>query len=264
MKLVSKDSVTITISDAGGAVVRTMKGPVNAGINRVHWNLRGDLTRQAKIRTSPEHAPWLSVPLAGKNAPTVGRVGVLVAPGTYTLKLTTRGGYSETQRAEVRKDPHSAASDAELTENIALAREIARELDDAVTMINAVESVRGQLAALKATIAEDSTRKDLAAGADSLDTKLRVLERKLYQTRATGRGQDLLRWPARIAEQLEYLAGSVQSSDHAPTEAQRQVAALLREQLQAVRAEYQRVMERDVAAFNAMLQQRRIPNVISE
>jgi len=264
VKLVSKDSVTITISDASGAVVRTMKGPVNAGINRVYWNLRGDLTKQAKIRTSPEYAPWLSVPLEGKNAPTVGRVGVLMPAGTYTAKLTTRAGRSETQQVVVRRDPHSAASDAELTENIALARQVARELDDAVTMINAVESVRGQLAVLKATVAEDSTRKDLAASVDSLDTKLRVVERRLFQTRATGRGQDLLRWPARIAEQLEYLAGSVQSSDHAPTEAQRQVAALLREQLQAVRAEYDRVMSRDVAAFNALLQQRRIPNVISE
>jgi DNA-binding FrmR family transcriptional regulator len=130
-------------------------------------------------------------------------------------------------------------------------------------MINALESVRGQLAALKAAISDDSTRKDVASSADSLDGKLRVVERKLFQTRATGRGQDLIRWPARLAEQLEYLVGSVQSSDYAPTEAQRQVAALLREQLQAVKAEYDRVMSRDVAAFNALLQQRRIPNVIS-
>ena len=31
-----------------------------------------------------------------------------------------------------------------------------------------------------------------------------------------------------------------------------------------VRAEYDRVMQRDVAAFNTMLQQRKVPNVISE
>ena len=108
----------------------------------------------------------------------------------------------------------------------------------------------------------DSTRKDVASAADSLDTKIRVVERRLFNTRTTGRGQDLIRWPMRLAEQLEYLVGSVQSSDHAPTAAQREVGQLLRNQLQAIRALYDRVMSGDVAAFNAMLQQRRIPNVI--
>jgi len=112
-------------------------------------------------------------------------------------------------------------------------------------------------------MSSDSTRKDVVTGADSLDTKLRVVERKLFQTRVTGRGQDALRWPQRIAEQLEYLAGEVQSSDFAPTESQKQVADLLRVQVRAVKAEFDRVMATDVAAFNAMLQQRKVPNVIS-
>ena len=261
-KLVSKDSVTITISDASGAVVRTLKGPVNAGINRIQWNLRGELTKQAKIRTPPEYAPWSAVSLEGRNAPSLGRVGVLMPPGTYTVALRTPAGRTETQRLVVQKDPNVTASDAELGENIALARDLTRQLDDAVTMINNLESVRGQLSALKATLAGDTTRKDIAAQVDSLDTKIRVVERKLFNTRTTGRGQDLIRWPMRIAEQLEYLVGSVQSSDHAPTAAQREVGQLLRAQLQAVKAEYDRVMQNDVAAFNAMLQQRRLQNLI--
>ena len=100
-------------------------------------------------------------------------------------------------------------------------------------------------------------------GADSLDLKLRVVERKLFQTRATGRGQDALRWPERISEQLQYLAGEIESSDFAPTESQKQVADLLRAQVRAVKTEFDRVMAGDVAAFNAMLQQRKVPNVIS-
>jgi DNA-binding FrmR family transcriptional regulator len=130
-------------------------------------------------------------------------------------------------------------------------------------MINALENVRGQLAALKSTMSSDSTRKDVMTAADSLDMKLRVVERKLFQTRATGRGQDILRWPQRISEQLQYLAGEMESSDYTPTESQRQVAELLRAQVKAVRTEFDRVMAGDVAAFNAMLQQRKVPNVIS-
>jgi len=150
-----------------------------------------------------------------------------------------------------------------LAENVAAVRRIAVDLDSAVTMINALENVRGQLAALKATVSSDSTRKDVVTAADSLDEKLRVVERKLFQTRATGRGQDVLRWPQRISEQLQYLAGEIETSDFAPTESQKQVAELLRAQVRAVKTEFDRVMAADVAAFNAMLQQRKVPNVIS-
>ena len=259
-KLVQKDSVAITISDASGAVVRSINAPRNAGINRIWWNLRGDLTKQARIRTSPEYAPWFSVSLEGRDAPTVGRYGVLMPPGTYTVKIA---GTTESQTLVLRKDPNDPAPEAELVQNVALTRQIAEDLDGAVVMINSLENVRGQLAALKATVGSDSTRKDVATAADSLDLKLRVVERKLFQTRATGRGQDILRWPWRIAEQLQYLAGELDGSDLAPTESQRQVAAQLREQLAAVRAEYNRVMQQDVASFNAMLQQRKVPNVIT-
>ena len=55
----------------------------------------------------------------------------------------------------------------------------------------------------------------------------------------------------------------MQTADIAPTQSQRDVAAVLRAQLQAVKAEYDRVMSQDVAQFNAMLQQRKIPNVIT-
>ena len=255
----TKDSLSITIADASGAVIRTIKAPKNQGIGRVWWNLRGDLTKQARIRTSPEYSPWFNVSLDGRDAPNVGRLGVLVPPGTYTVKIA---GTSESQPLIVRKDPNQNAPDPELGANVALQRQLTSDLDSAVGMINALENVRGQLAAMKATVGSDSTRKDLAGAADSLDQKLRAVERKLFQTRATGRGQDVLRWPQRIAEQLEYLAGEVSSNDYAPTESQQQVAALLRDQLSAVRAEYERVMQQDVAAFNTMLQQRKVPNVI--
>jgi photosystem II stability/assembly factor-like uncharacterized protein len=260
-KLVSKDSVAITIADAGGAIVRTIRAPKNAGLNRVWWNLRGDLTKQAKIRTSPEYAEWYKVPLEGRNAPTVGRIGVFEPPGTYTVRIA---GTNESQQLVLRRDPNQLeAPDAGLAENVALQKQLTSDLDASATMINTLENVRGQLAAMRATMSGDSTRKDVLASADSLDTKLRVVERKLFQTRATSRGQDDLRWPQRLSEQLQYLAREIESSDYAPTESQRQVASLLNAQVKAVRTEFDRVTTGDVTAFNMMLQQRKVPNVIT-
>src|SRR6185295_17389752 len=108
-----------------------------------------DLTKAAKIRTSPEYAPWFSVSLDGRDAPTVGRLGVLQPPGTYTVKIV---GTSESQPLVLKKDPNDGGSDAELAQNVAVSRQIVADLDSAVTMINALENVRGQLAALKSTM----------------------------------------------------------------------------------------------------------------
>ena len=186
---------------------------------------------------------------------------MLEPPGTYTVRIA---GTNESQQLVLRRDPNQQdAPDAGLAQSVALQKQIASDLDAAVAMINSLENIRGQLAALKATVSSDSTRKEVASAADSLDQKLRVVERKLFQTRATSRGQDDLRWPQRLSEQLQYLGGQVESSDYEPTESQRQVATLLSAQVKAVRAEFDRVTTGDVTAFNTMLQQRKVPNVIT-
>ncbi|HEX7020534.1 MAG TPA: hypothetical protein VF159_11005, partial [Gemmatimonadaceae bacterium] len=255
------DSVTITITDANGAVVRTLKGPTEPGINRVWWNLRYDQSKQATLRTNPEYSSWVGVGLTGKPAPSIGRLALLVPPGTYTVKVS-HAGQEDTRTISIQKDPHSGGSDAEIVAQTQLTRSIQRDLDSAVAMINALELARGQLAALKTVLSADSTtNKDVRAAADSLDQKLLVEERKLFQTRVTGRGQDDLRWPQRISEQLDYLAEEIGGSDFGPTVSQHQVADLLHSQLMAVASE---VAQRraDVASFNAMLRTKNLGNII--
>jgi hypothetical protein len=67
LKSTASEDVKITISDATGRVVRTMNGPKGVGINRVQWNLRGE------------------VPQRFANQPGAG--GPPVGPGTYMVKL---------------------------------------------------------------------------------------------------------------------------------------------------------------------------------
>jgi photosystem II stability/assembly factor-like uncharacterized protein len=256
------DSVAITITSSDGAVVRTMKGPVDAGLNRVWWNLRYDRSKEAKLRTSPEHAPWFPVKLEGRTAPGVNRVAILAPPGTYTVKLSY-GSDVQTRTLVVRKDPNSGGSDDEVRAQTELTRAIQRDLDSAVTMINRLEVVRGQLAALTTVLAMDSSRSDVRASADSLDRKLLVSERKLFQTLITGRGQDDVRWPMRLAEQLAYLAEEVGGSDFGPTRSQRDVALLLHDQLVALGGEVSQVLQRDVVAFNDMLRGKKLESIIA-
>ena len=257
------DSVTITIADASGTVVRTLKGPAEAGLNRVWWDLRYDKSKEAKLRTSPEYAPWFAVGLEGKTAPGISRMAILAPPGTYTVKLAHGADVAEPRPVVVRKDPNSGGSDAEVSAQTELTLAIRRDLDSAVTMINRLEVVRGQLAALRTVLASDSARTDVRTAADSLDRKLVLIERRLFQTRITGRGQDLIRWPMRLAEQLAYLGDEVGGSDFGPTKSQRDVAQLLHDQLVSVSGDVGRAMEREVPAFNEMLRGKKLENIIA-
>ncbi|MEO8448715.1 MAG: sialidase [Gemmatimonadota bacterium] len=260
IKAARTDSTSIVILDGNGKVLRTFKGPSKAGINRVYWDLQAEPTKEVTVRTSPLYAPELTVPVGGHAAPSVGRVRLLAAPGQYTVKVTI-GGQDFTQPLEVRKDPATTGSPDEIRQKVALHTDIESDLNGVVDMINSLESARAQLLTLKAVAKDDKT---VPTAADSLEQKLIAVEENLMQLRITGRGQDLIRYPARLAEKLVYLANDVNNNDNAPTEAQIGVAAMLRERARAAKADFDRVMNSDVAAFNAMLRDRGLQGILGK
>ncbi len=194
--------------------------------------------------------------LEGRNTPSFGRISVLEPPGSYTVTLASRG-QTMTQPLEILKDPTSGGSEQSIAANVALVKSIQSDMTDVVRMINSLERTRGRLEAMKKVIDADSAkldqRKGVRASIDSVDDKLEKLEEKLFQRRITGHGQDDVRWSPALAEQLEYLAGSVQGSDYAPTAAQRDVAALLHQRATTLKSEYDAVTSRELTAFNEQL-----------
>jgi photosystem II stability/assembly factor-like uncharacterized protein len=261
LKADAKDSVTLTMANAAGKVVRTQRVAAKAGMNRVWWDLRTDKTRTTLLRTANPYSPDVRYPAEGKASPTFGRFDALVPPGTYTVTVTA-AGQQQSHPLVVRRDPASGAADAEITAQTAVLAEIASEVNATVDMINSIESVRAQLATVKATLSADSAMADLRAQSDSLEKRLLAVEGQLMDLHATGRGQDLIRTPSQIGEQLLYLGGSVGGSDYAPTDAHRQVQAVLKEALQKVRGQYDSVMGADLAAFKAMLRSRSVQSPI--
>ncbi len=261
LKADAKDSVTLTMADAAGKVVRTQKVAGKLGMNRVWWDLLTDKTRTPLLRTVNPYSPDVRYPAEGKASPTLGRFDALVPPGTYTVTVAA-AGQQQSQPLVVRRDPASGAADAEITAQTAMLAEIASEVNATVDMVNSLESVRAQLATVKATLSSDSTMADLRAQSDSLAKRLIAVEGQLMDLHATGRGQDLIRTPSQIGEQLMYLGGSVGGSDYAPTEAHRQVQTVLKEALQKVRAQYDTVMGPELAAFKALLRSRSVQTPI--
>jgi hypothetical protein len=227
----------------------------------VWWDLNYNQSKDAKLRTMPLFTPEMRWSPEGKSAPGVGRGAILAPPGIYTVKLHA-AGQDFTQQLTLRKDPNSGGSEEDIKVQTAMLVDVMADVNSAVDMINSLEIVRSQLATIKSSIADDSTKKDVVASTDSIDKKLTNVEEQLFQMRVTGRGQDILRWPQKLAEQLLYLGGSVSSSDYAPTTQQREVQTLLKDQLRVVKAQYDQVMAKDLEAFKQMLRQRNIQNVI--
>ncbi|HEY9382081.1 MAG TPA: hypothetical protein VIP80_01090 [Gemmatimonadales bacterium] len=255
------DSVTLRIQDAGGKLVRTLRGPARAGINRAWWDLRFEPTREARQRTSPLYAPEIVVGPQGRPLPDGGRLALLAPPGTYTVRLRA-GGTELSQPLVVRKDPNSGASEEDLRAQTALLLELSADIDSVVEMTNSIESARSQLVSLRSVLAGDTAMAAVRREADSLEKKLIAVEEELVQLRLTGRGQDGVRWPIRIAGQLLYLAGQVASSDFAPTTQQREVGTLLASQARATRGRLTQLLEQDLAGFNARLRARNLPSVL--
>ncbi len=254
--------VTITILDERGNTVRTLQGSRNAGVNRIYWDLRNEPTREARMRVKPLYADWVEVPPEGRTAPGTGRLSVLVAPGRYTVKLTV-GGREYTQPLEVRKDPNSGGSEEEVRTQVARLLDLQNDMNDAVDMYNQIELIRMQLQNLGRTLAASPEFSALRASADSLEQKFIAVEENLHQLRVTGRGQDNIRWPIKLIGRIAYLANGIASSDFAPTTQQVQVYELFNEQIRTNRARLDELIARDLAQFNAALQQRGIGNIVS-
>jgi photosystem II stability/assembly factor-like uncharacterized protein len=258
-----EEQVTFTVTDAGGKVVRTFKGPGKAGFHRVFWDLKFDKTKEARLRTSPLQASYMKIGLEGLAAPGVGRFELLAPPGTYAIKLKV-GDHELSQPVTVLKDPGAGGSDADLAAQSGLATALLDDLNKVVEAINTAETVRGQLAFLRSLLpVDDDSRKDVRDAAEALDKKVVAVEENLFQVRVTGRGQDQLRFPGKLAEQVLYLANQVTNSDYAPTRSQREVQQLLRDQTKKVAQQWDELAAKDLVEFNAMLAQRHLTGIVA-
>ncbi len=93
--------VKISILDAAGKLVATVKpGSIDAGINRVAWNMRAD---RAFPPTPQEEAMAARFAESGGDAPNVLN-GPLVDPGEYTAEVAI-GGEKTSQKFMVEEDP---------------------------------------------------------------------------------------------------------------------------------------------------------------
>ncbi len=256
LKAPAAEAPKVEILDAAGRVVRTLRGPNTAGINRLHWDLRDEPGKAVRLLTPPMYVPDVVVPAQGREAPGTSRISLLMAPGTYTVRLTV-GGATQTRSLEVRKDPNAAGTVAEIEQQLRMTAAIRSEMDRAADAVARIESVRIQLEALGRAVSDAEVRR----AAQALGAKLVEVEMNLVDLRLTGNGQDGVRFGSKLIAKLGYLANGLGNGDFRPTDQQAEVQGILAQQLREHLTQLDAILGTDLPALNALLRQKGVEPV---
>ena len=84
-------------------------------MRRLPPHCRDELSAAVRLYTSPLYAEHIVAGPQGRVAPGTNRPQILMPPGKYTVRLTVDSAM-QSQPLEVRKDPNSAGTDAEIAE----------------------------------------------------------------------------------------------------------------------------------------------------
>jgi hypothetical protein len=253
-------TASVAILDATGKTVRTIQGTTRAGLNRVYWDLSNEPSKTARMRTKPLYDAEFTMDADGtRPAPGFGTLSVLMPPGRYTVRLTA-AGKTMTQPLEVLKDPNERVTALDMTASIDLLKKVQADMTTSADMLLTIESVRAQLDSLAAQIG-NSSMADVRSQGDSLGRKFVVVEGNLIDVRMTGRGQDEVRYPAKLGAQLNYLAGGIAASDFAPAAQQQKVGQVLAKQVRDTHAALQSLINTDLAKFNTLLRSRGLKTI---
>jgi hypothetical protein len=207
LKAPAREAPKLTILDAAGNTLRTLTGTNRAGLNRIHWDLEDEQSTQLRLLTSPLYAAHIQAGPEGRVASGAGRMSILMPPGKYTVKLSVDGA-EQTRPLNVLKDPHSAGTEADVADQVAMLKSLKADLERGVAAVRRIEEVRVQLA----TLARFSADQEVKTAASTLGDKLVPLAMNLVDLRSRPR-QDAIRFEARL---LTIIAGQRTSGDFRP------------------------------------------------
>lgn len=260
-----KDKIKIEIMDAQGETIHTLTASNNVGINRMVWNLRYNPSERIKLRTKPKYADWVEIGKSGWR-PYVswgGPFSLFAAPGNYTVKLVS-GGQEFTQELEIRRDPNAPGSEEGIRKQLEMLKELQENSNDVANMVNQIEWIRKQIYDLQEMIKEKKEVEDVDKAAKELDEKLIAVEENLIQMKLTGGSQDILRWPMKLYDKISMLAGSITSADFPPTDQSHEVHAMYKEQIATYQEKLKKVLEKEVAEFNKILEENDLEGIVTE
>jgi photosystem II stability/assembly factor-like uncharacterized protein len=201
------------------------------GMNRFTWDMR-----YPNATDFPNMILW-----AGSTR------GPAAPPGRYSVRLTANG-VTKTQEFEIRRNPAGSATDADLQEQFALAKQISDKVSAANQAVIRIRALKDQIADRSGKASDTGVK---TAG-QALTDKLTAIEGEIYQHRNRS-NQDPLNYPIRLNNKLAALQGVVESGDYKPTDQSYAVFKDLAARLDAQIARLDAMVRTDVAAYNTQL-----------
>ncbi len=262
--------VKIRIYDAAGNKVRSLRGTNEKGFNRVDWDLRYDPVREVRLRATPpgNRHVWEEKRFVGSDRRPVLYYGIedagqgpLVPPGTYTVKLEVEGTEVSTT-VEVRKDPSSGGTAADVEEGSKFALAIYRDTNATAEMIGQLEWARLEVERLRKMIHAEEGDASLLDQTATLADKMAAVEANLLQPTIPEEDQKSFRGPLGLYLKLIWLNAEAATgaadvsgnADFGPTQPERDVFALLHDRLNETKKKFDEVFGTDIPAFNSELE----------
>jgi photosystem II stability/assembly factor-like uncharacterized protein len=284
LKTKPKGDITLEILDGKGALVdkftskpeseepsdpgdytdekhKRLQLTTHVGVNRVAWDL-----------TYPGAMP-IKKAKADQGQP---KVGPMVTPGVYTLKLTVEGK-AYTSPLEVKRDPrltgpngaplvhnNGARTDpAGLEEQLKLALKVRDDISRLSSVVERLRTVRKQLADRNELLKDNTTTAELVKVSKALVAKLDALEEKLHNPKAQV-SYDILamKGGAKLYSQLTWLYNLLLDSDGAPTQGVKEVYAEQAGELRQLEKEFDLLVTSELARLNQDAKKLDVPGVV--
>ncbi|MFS8638470.1 MAG: glycosyl hydrolase [Gemmatimonadota bacterium] len=225
---------------AGGFGGGAMRVSTDAGLQRFVWDMR-----YPGFTEFPGMILW-----AARTR------GPRAVPGNYSVRLTV-DGVTQTQPFRIVKDPRlTDVSQADLEAQFELAMRIRDKTSEANEAVILIRDLKAQIdERIQAANNRDITRRG-----EELKAALSKVEEEIYQVRNRS-NQDPLNYPIKLNNKLAALLGVVENGDGRPTRQSYAVFDELSQRLAVQLQELERVLARDLEAFNRRLRDRNLPPV---
>ncbi|HFA47539.1 MAG TPA: glycosyl hydrolase [Bacteroidetes bacterium] len=217
--------------------------PAKAGLNRFNWDLR------------TETMPGIEgVFVLGDYR------GHLVAPGTYTLRLSTEKETVETS-VKVLPDPRLSASPNEHLEQQKMLEQIAAAVKEIHRSVIRLRNIKSQLKARLDLLEKMDGQEELVKKGKAAEKAITAWEEQLIQPKQET-FQDVINFRNMLSSELLNLKSGIDAHVPKPTEGQKERLADLLKTWEGLELEMTKIIDHEIGGFNKMYGAAGLPALI--
>jgi hypothetical protein len=186
--------------------------------------------------------------------------GARVAPGTYTLRLSTEGQTVET-KATVLPDPKVEGTPMDYAEQQSVLNKIDETLTQMHDAVNQMRTAKTQLTGYKKLLKDNETAKPLLENGDKLLERITAWEEKLIQPNQKT-FQDVINFRNQLNAEFMHLKGFVDVAEPKVTEGAKERLRDLLAQWKTYEDEKNAIVDDGMQAYNQLYKSLDIPAII--